>query len=103
VYICLYNRLRLVVVVVVRLEVVLLVGRSVATQSTRKPGPNRENSKLSFPSPASPLVRNPIKNDALELICDTKFVLIEPSSLVLNGNVKAEIDAKANGGALSHE
>ena len=92
-----------VVVVIVRLEVVVLVGRSVATQSTRKPGPNRENSKHPFPSPASPLVRGPMKNDALELICDTKFVLMELSSLVLDGNPKAEIDAEAEDGAISHE
>ena len=55
-------------------------------------------------SPPS-LARNPMKNDALEPMYDTVLVLVmmEPSSLGLDGNAKAETDAEAEGGALSHE
>ena len=61
-----------------------------------KPDPDREETKLPFPSPPSPasaLFRKSMKNDALEPIYDTVLVLIEPSSLVLDGIVKADTDA----------
>jgi len=64
-----------------------------------KPDPDREDSKLPFPSPPSPasaLVRKSMKNDALEPIYDTVLVLIDPPSLVLDGIVNAETDAGAH-------
>ena len=79
-----------------------MVGRSVGT----KPNPDSEDPKLPFaspPSPASALVRKPVKIDAPEPIYDTVLVLMEPSSIVLDGNAKAETDADAEGGALPHE
>ena len=44
-----------------------------------------------------------MKKDAPEPIYDIALVLMEPSSLALDGNAKAETDADAEGGALSHE
>jgi len=82
VYICLYNRLRLVVFVFARLEVVVVVGECCDTIDS-KLDPDREDSILPFPSPppASRLVRNPMKKEALEPTYEPVLMSIFPLSM----------------------
>jgi len=79
VYICLYNRLLLVVFVFARLEVVVVVGRSVATRST--PSRIRIEKIRNCPSPLLHQRRNPVKKEPLEPIYEPVFIPILPSSM----------------------